>query len=123
MRASILVCVAALASCHRPTPTIAPTISAPASKPVAHAEVSPVGIIVGSLVPIPAGATAIDVEDRGPAIDACKAAGWPATLPNPIARALPQQGIGTHATVVHPGGLATVIVDGIECQAPGDIEG
>lgn len=123
MRASVLVCVAALASCHEPAPTIVPATAAPSARPRASFEVSPLAVIVASLVPIVAGGTAIDIEDAGASIDACAAAGWPAQLPDATARALPRHGIGTHATVVHPGGLATVTVVGIECQAPGDIEG
>lgn len=74
-------------------------------------------------MPIAAGGAAIDIEDAGASIDACEAAGWPAQLPIAQAQALPEHGIGSHAIVVHPGGLTTVTVAGIECQAPGDIEG
>ena len=123
MRASVLVCVAALASCHKP-PSTATTTSTPAVVDASTpAEVSPLGVIVASLVPIAAGGAAIDIEDAGASIDACEAAGWPATLPIAQARTLPEHGIGTHAIVVHPGGTTMVTVAGIECRAPGDIEG
>lgn len=118
----VLPCLVALMSCRPVAPSTGPE-DAPTHDPTAVPAVPPIGVIVASIVPIAPGGVAIDIEDIGAPIDACKAAGWPATLPEAQARALPEHAIGSHAIVVHPGGNTEVTIAGIECQAPGDIDG
>jgi len=116
------VCVVALPSCRvAPSVRPAPTTVTPAIDPAIPP--SPIGVIAVAIVPIAPGGAAIDIEDAGAAVAACEAAGWPATLPVERARAVAEHGIGSHATVVHPGGITTVTVAAIDCEAPGDIEG
>lgn len=117
----------AAASCRVP-PAVEPlpTAGAPTTTPEAvtdEAVADDLGVIAVALVPITAGGDAIAIEDVGPAIDACKAAGWPATLPLERAKAVPEQGIGARMQVVHPGGVAVVTVESIDCTPAGDIEG
>lgn len=121
-----LVCIVVLASCRSAGPAPQRLRSQPPGSPAPHAEVATldtIDTIVAAIVPIVPGGAAIDIETPGAAIAACEAAGWPDRLPDATARGLPEQGVGSHAVVVHPGGITTVTVVGIECQAPGDIEG
>jgi hypothetical protein len=124
----MLACACA-AACTRPVPPPGePPGAAPrpevvvAARPREEAP-SPLAAIIGGLVLTSAGGVAIGIEDVGPAVDACEAAGWPAELPVAIAAAVAKTPVGSHAIVVHPAGSTTVTVAGIECQAPGDIEG
>lgn len=120
---SIACACACAAACarSRPTPIEPPkprtaadtTVVAPPSSGAA----SPLAAILAGLVLTSPGGVAIAIEDVGPAVDACEAAGWPPELPEEIARAIDETPVGSHAMVVHPEGNTTVTIAGIECQA------
>lgn len=120
--------LASAATACRPTTSVIvpPPVTSKATPSVATPVASTVddlGSIVAALVPMYPGGAWIAVEDIGPAIDACEAAGWPATLPTDRAKAVAEQGIGARLQVVHTGGVTIVTVEGIDCTPGGDIEG
>lgn len=122
---------ACTAACTRPVP---PPIAPPGPSPTTAADpvvapppadeaTSPLAAIIAGLVLTTPAAEAIAIEDAGPAVDACEAAGWPAELPEAIAAAIEATPLGSRATVVHPAGNTTATIAGIECQAPSEGEG
>lgn len=117
-----LSCVLALVAC-RPSPTTTAKPPAEDYVELERAEISAHADIVAAIVTFTAGGDAIAIEDVGPAVDACRTAGWPETLPVPIASGLRTTPIGAHVQVVNRDGTSDVTIAGIGCEAPGDIAG
>jgi len=118
-----LGCVLLLAACRPSTTTATAEPEAEDYVELERETISPHADIVAAIVPFTAGGDAIPIEDVGPAVDACRGAGWPETLPTAIASGLRTTPIGAHVQVVNRDGASDVAIDGIGCEAPGDIAG